>query len=176
MKLLSSRLFWGWIAGLATAGALAATTGVLVLATGAFDARAITPHYPPVAWVTHAAMIRAVQVRAPKAQPPPGDARHGAQLFAADCAVCHGAPGVARAAWANGMTPDPPYLLDAARRWTAPQLQLIVRDGVKMTGMPAWGRALSAQDLADVTAFLEALPSLTARDYAALAQARAEPR
>jgi len=73
------------------------------------------------------------------------------------------------------MTPTPPYLLDSARRWTPGQLYYVVDHGVKMTGMPAWGEVLSQQDVWRVVAFLEALPHLSATDYARMRAAQARP-
>ncbi|MFI4965207.1 MAG: c-type cytochrome [Caulobacterales bacterium] len=158
----------GWIAGLATV----ALMGAAVVGFGLFDATAVTPHYPPVAWLTHEAFIRSVVVRA-SLSPRPSAGRaeafgRGFQVYEQNCVVCHGAPGVARQAWVNGMTPGPPYLLDSGRRWTQGQLTHIVAKGVKMTGMPAWELSLSPHDVDAVVAFLQDLPNVTAGDYAAL--------
>jgi hypothetical protein len=64
------------------------------------------------------------------------------------------------------MTPTPPYLEDAARRWRPEELYWIVGQGVKMTAMPAWGETRSNGQVWDLVAFLEALPDLTTADYA----------
>jgi mono/diheme cytochrome c family protein len=69
------------------------------------------------------------------------------------------------------MTPGPPYLLDAARRWTPGELDHLVGKGVKMTGMPAWSPTLSQPELADMVTFLEALPDITPAQYARLRSA-----
>ena len=136
---------------------------------GAFDTTASTPHPPVIAWATHQTMINAVRRAAADLPPPPpfaaADVKAGARLYAANCAVCHGGPGVARAAWTGGMTPAPPYLLDAGRQFTRNELYWIVRHGVKMTGMPAWEQTLSQQDVWRVVAFLGALPQMSASDY-----------
>jgi mono/diheme cytochrome c family protein len=66
----------------------------------------------------------------------------------------------------SALTPPPPYLLSSARRWTAPQLFVIVHDGLKMTAMPAWGEFMSDQQTWNVVAFLEVLPETSAADYA----------
>src|SRR5581483_6083434 len=96
----------------------------------------------------------------------PAQVLQGAALYDRNCVSCHGAPGVARADWTNGMTPSPPYLIDAPRRWSRPELYWIVSNGVKMTAMPAWSETLSHAQLWDVVAFLEAQPYLSSQDYA----------
>jgi len=63
------------------------------------------------------------------------------------------------------MNPSPPYLLDQSRRWTPNQLFWIVRNGVKMTGMPAWGLTQSDAEVWNLVAFLEAMPDLAPADY-----------
>ena len=39
----------------------------------------------------------------------------------------------------KGMNPQPPLLADAAKQWRTNQLFWIIKNGVKMTGMPAFG-------------------------------------
>jgi mono/diheme cytochrome c family protein len=161
---LTLALAWG--AGLATVGAVA----LAVVCFGFFNTTASTPHPAIIAWATHMTMKNDVRRNAARitAPPPftPAQVQHGFALYDANCAVCHGGPGLARAPWISGMTPAPPFLLDTARQWTPSQLYWIVRHGVRMTGMPAWDQTLSEADVWDVVAFLEALPNYSAADYA----------
>jgi mono/diheme cytochrome c family protein len=158
----------GWAAGVASLAIVA----LVVVETGAFDVAASTPHHPLVAWATHATMIHAVRrlSPAPRPAPPPDPERlaAGFRLYDAHCVSCHGAPGVARAAWVRGLTPTPPYLLDAGRRWSPGELRWIIRNGVKMTAMPAWGFTRSPAEIDALAAFVETLPNLSAQDYARL--------
>ncbi len=121
-------------------------------------------------WATHTTMIRSMQRRARGVQAPArfsaAQIEAGLRLYDTHCAMCHGAPGAPRASWTTGMTPTPPFLLDAARRWTPAQLQVIVADGVKMTAMPAWSTTLSPDEIWDIVAFLEGLPGVSATEYA----------
>lgn len=162
----------GFVAGCAACGGLALLIIVLVVGEGLFDVTARDQHNPLVGWAIHATMVRAEQRSARGVAPParftPQAVAAGARSYAADCAACHGAPGTARASWTTGLTPTPPYLIDAPRRWSAPELYGIVADGVKMTAMPAWSINRSRQDIWNIVAFLEALPNLSPRDYARL--------
>ena len=158
-------MFVGWLAGLATIGVV----GLAVPVFGLFDVRASTPDDPWFALATHGTMIRATRLRAIAITAPQRFTAAQVQAGFSDydrfCVSCHVGLGVDRQSWASGMRPTPPYLLDAARNWTPAQLKMIVGDGVKMTGMPAWRRTLSDDQQWDVVAFLDAMPYLTASDY-----------
>lgn len=85
----------------------------------------------------------------------------GAQCFQQHCVQCHGGPGVAQGAAGQGMQPLPGPLIDAHQRWSAGQLYWLTRNGLKMTGMPAWEFKLSEADLWAVVAFVQELPRLS---------------
>jgi mono/diheme cytochrome c family protein len=70
------------------------------------------------------------------------------------------------------MNPAPPYLLDATRQWTPRELHWIVRNGIKMTGMPAWRDRLPEREIGDVVAYLEAMPQMPPQSYVAWRNAR----
>jgi mono/diheme cytochrome c family protein len=168
------------LCGAAAVLGVGAVAALVVVEGGLFDVRASTPHSPLVAWATHTTMIRAAQRNAAAIAAPaaftPAQTLAGFRLYDSDCVGCHGAPGVARAHWTDGMTPSPPYLVDAPRHWTRAELYWIVANGVKMTGMPAWSAVHSPDQLWEIVAFLEAQPDLTARDYAALRVASTRPQ
>jgi mono/diheme cytochrome c family protein len=159
-----------WLAGAASGVAAVGLGAGIVIAGGLFNATASAPHNPVVAVAIHAAFIRSVQVRAADVQAPSrfttAQVLAGMEDYNISCSGCHGATGVARAAWANAMAPPPPYLSDDARRWRPRELYWIVGQGVKMTAMPAWAESRSDTQLWNLVAFLEAMPLLTPADYA----------
>jgi mono/diheme cytochrome c family protein len=164
-RLVLSGVLAGWISGAILLGAAAAA----VVAFGLFDVRAITPHSYLMGWAEHTTMIHAVQhgargTRVP-AQFTAAQVASGFAIYETRCAACHGSPGISRAAWVSGLTPTPPYLLDAAQQWSPSELHFIVGNGVKMTAMPAWSLTLSDRDVWSVVAFLEKLPGLSRGQY-----------
>lgn len=87
----------------------------------------------------------------------------GAGQYAEMCEGCHLAPGVADTPLRQGLYPKPPEL---ARHRMDPQTSFwIVKHGIKMTGMPAWGPSHGDDVLWSVVAFLQKLPDLDARQY-----------
>ena len=168
---------WCWFAaGLAIGLAVLGAGSLAVIETGVFDARASTQHGPITAWATRTAMLHSMRRGALAVKPPLAFTAQqtiaGMHLYQRDCLSCHGAPGVPREDWVQGLTPSPPFLLDASRRWTRAELFWVVKNGMKMTGMPAWGVTRSDADLWDVVAFLEAMPLMKPADFQRLEKIR----
>ncbi len=151
--------------------------GLVYMYTGSYDVAASTPHNPFVRWVLETTMENSVAAHAKAGVPaePKGLdlAARGAAIYADDCAGCHGAPGQKPMAFAKGMLPDPPDLAKAEADWTPAELFWIVKHGIKMSGMPAWGAAHSDADLWAVVAFLRDLPTVMPERYRTLSHAPA---
>lgn len=166
-RLFACRLFTGWLLGIGTVLIAAALAGALILFGGLYDTSAKTEHQKIVAWAIHQTMIHSVQRRARALGPLPATASFwsGAREYEAHCLSCHGGPGMDRAHWTKAMLPTPPFLVDASSHWSRRELYNIVHDGVKMTGMPAWGEVESDRQISDVVAFLQVTPKLTPQQF-----------
>ncbi len=55
--------------------------------------------------------------------------------------------------------------MEAAEHWASHELFWIVKHGIKMTGMPAFGKTHTDNQVWDMVAFLEQLPSVTPEQY-----------
>jgi len=105
----------------------------------------------------------------PQLNATPEMVRSGAQHYAMLCAGCHLAPGVAKSEVRTGLYPHPPNLaqeeMQESRRafW-------IIKHGIKMSAMPAWGKTLDDAEVWDVVAFVRKMPGMSAEDYQQLAQ------
>src|SRR5438067_7484003 len=80
----------------------------------------------------------------------------------------HGAPGKKPGEIGVGLTPRPPDLSKSVTRWNAAQLVWISKHGIKATGMPAFGKTHSDEQLWSLVAFIQQLPSLTPEQYKSL--------
>ena len=153
----------------------AAVGGAIFVESGAYDVSATEQHYRPTYWLTERGMRRSVEAHAREIKAPPLDDAalidRGFVIYRAHCVQCHGAPGVAPEPFALGLTPAPANLAHAARSWNAAQLFWIVKNGIKMTGMPAWDFRLSERDLWAVTAYTRQLAQITPQQYAEKARA-----
>jgi mono/diheme cytochrome c family protein len=153
--------------GVGAAGLMAA---LLYIELGGFNVAASVPHEGLVYWATKTMMVRSVKLRARRIHAPARFSRAqvlaGFRAYDTRCVSCHGAPGIGgRETWADGMSPIPPYLVDASRQWTPAELYWIIRNGVKMTGMPAWDRTCADREIWELVAFLEVLPDMNATAY-----------
>lgn len=92
----------------------------------------------------------------------------GAGYYSESCVYCHGAPGQEPTEWSHGMRPEPPHLVEAATEWTTEEIYWIAENGIKMTGMPAFGSYHGPEEIAAIAAFVSQLPGLSPEGYAAL--------
>ena len=68
----------------------------------------------------------------------------------------------------QGLNPPAPDLAEAAMEMTPAELFWVTKNGIKMTGMPAWGKTREDDELWPVIAFLTRLPELDSEAYQAL--------
>jgi mono/diheme cytochrome c family protein len=79
------------------------------------------------------------------------------------CVGCHGAPGKDPSEIGNGLRPRPPDLAKAALQLDKGELFWIVKNGIKMAGMPAFGATHRDRTIWNIVGFVqEQLPNLTA--------------
>ena len=140
-------------------------------ATGAYDFAADSPHAALTTRFITYARERSIAVRARDMTVPPlSDPKmlvEGTEHYDAMCTGCHLAPGMAENEMRPGMNPKPPILFRMPRGNPAEQFW-IVKHGIKMTGMPAWGATHTDEEIWNMVALLQKLPSLSPRAYRAL--------
>jgi mono/diheme cytochrome c family protein len=113
------------------------------------------------------------RVAALPAAPPLGDPqliRAGFVHFSEMCVGCHGAPGVPKSEIGMGLNPDPPDLAHEGAEQAPARLFWVLKNGIKMTGMPAFGMTHTDEQIWSMVAFLKQLPKLSPQQYAAMAQ------
>ena len=141
--------------------------------SGWYDISANVQHTQPVYSLLEKTMHQSVRRRAAQIEVPAlDDARlvaRGAACYLDKCVQCHGGPGAAQAEIGRSMQPLPGPLVDAATRWRPQELYWITRNGIKMSGMPAWQHRLPDEDLWALVAFLQRLPMLRAAEFRELA-------
>ena len=143
---------------------------------GIYNVSALQQHTRPVFWLLDIAMRRSIHERAEEIRVPPLSdpalIERGFYHFREKCVQCHGAPGIAQDAIGKGLTPLPANLVETAREWTAAEIYWTVKQGVKMTGMPAWKFTYEEEDLWAIVAFIkQLLPKLSPEEYRAMDRA-----
>jgi|SRR5665213_121490 len=152
------------------AGVGAGFCGALFIWAGLFDVAATSKHSWPATLLLHYAMERSVVFHAPKLDSPDLDdptlVGRGATHYASGCAPCHGAPGELASPIAQQMTPTPPGLYSAGREYTPSQLFWIIKNGVKMTAMPAWPAQERMDEIWAMVAFVKHLSDFNTESFA----------
>jgi len=96
----------------------------------------------------------------------------GAGQYAAMCTPCHLAPGHTNSEVRVGMYPQPPNLSTAR---TDPKVAFwVIKHGIKMSAMPAWGDSHDDSTIWSIVAFLQKLPDMSPAQYKAIV-AKAPP-
>ncbi|QPI75769.1 c-type cytochrome [Sphingobium sp. Cam5-1] len=148
----------------------------IVVYVGAYDIGADSPHTRPVYWLIEQLRDRSIAVRARNVGVPANltdmkRLQSGAGLYTEMCSGCHLAPGLEKSEISQGLYPKAPELFREPQR--SPREQFwIIKHGVKLTAMPAWGKTHSDELIWDMVAFVRQLPKMTPAQYqAALASA-----
>ncbi|MCH9828978.1 MAG: cytochrome c [Gammaproteobacteria bacterium] len=144
---------------------------LIVVLTGSYNVAATDRHSPIVGWALTTTMKNSVESRARGTEVPEAFTADmitaGASEYKAMCSRCHGGVGESRQEWAGTMRPTPPALAQVAYEWTAEEVFWLVKHGVKMTGMPAFGSTHDDETIWTIAAFVKALPDMSAEQYAA---------
>jgi mono/diheme cytochrome c family protein len=99
----------------------------------------------------------------------------GMDHYKENCVVCHGAPGVEKSEIGKGLNPPAP-VLDApiVQQRTDGEIFWIIKNGIRMTGMPAFGPTHSDEEVWKLVQFVRHIPQLTAKEKEELSKATEE--
>lgn len=162
----------GFALGVLATILVAVAVWLTVAYTGAYNVAATDRHADAVRWTLDTTMRRSVERRSGDVELPEALSdelvAQGAGHYSESCVYCHGAPGQNPTDWSRGMRPEPPDLIEAATHWGAEEIYWIIGNGIKMSGMPAFGAHHGPEELAAITVFVSQLPGLSAEDYRAL--------
>lgn len=162
---------------LAAAAALAPVAGLLIAWLGIIHVGATGGHWAVTEWFLHWTMRSSVRTAALGIKKPSGfeSAKHlkvTAVHFQMSCAECHGSPDRRRSPEMLAMLPPPPDLRDTVGNWKDEELFVIVRDGLRYTGMPAWPGAGRDDEVWAMVAFLKKLQTMSPARYKELSGAK----
>jgi mono/diheme cytochrome c family protein len=160
------------IRGIITLTLLAALF-LLFIFSGIYNIGATSPHYKFTRWVISKMTDHSIKHYAGEVTEPPNltDSsliKTGFIHYREMCSGCHGAPGINRNEVAEGLYPKPPRLLKSANEWKPAELFWIIKNGIKMTGMPGFGISHSDDKIWAMVAFMEKLPDMTPDHYKTL--------
>lgn len=143
---------------------------------GVYNVGADDPHTRPMLVLMQTLRGRSIHVRSQALTPPdlddPSLVLKGAGHYAAMCTGCHLAPGMHDSEIRPGLYPMPPNL--SQQRVDPRDAFWVIKHGVKMSAMPAWGLTHDDATIWSMVAFVQQLPRLTPAQYRDIV-ARAPP-
>lgn len=153
---------------------LAAATAVFVW-SGVYNVAANVPHLDITHWFLEQVRDRSISAHSKGIVLPPLNdpklSNTGFSHYHAMCRLCHNAPGYPRTEISKGLYPTPPDF--TSKETNLPddaEIFWIVRNGIKMTGMPAFGSTHSEGDIWGIVLFVKRLPNLKREEYVAMAK------
>lgn len=155
---------------------LLAVGAVAFVWSGRYDIGADAPHTRPVFALMQALRERSIRAHAATLTVPdltdPQLVLKGAGQYAAMCTQCHLSPAMAESEIRPGLYPQPPNL--SRVRVDPKQAFWVIKHGIKMSAMPAWGASHDDATIWSMVAFLQKLPGMSAQEYKDIV-ARAPP-
>ena len=145
---------------------LVAGAGVFIY-SGLYNLGADVHHSAPVLALMQILRDRSVHARSKDIKVPnleePQLILKGAGHYAAMCTGCHLAPGIKDSEIRPGLYPEPPNLTQ--ERVDPQDAFWIIKHGIKMSAMPAWGLSHDDPTIWSMVAFLQKLPAMTRAQY-----------
>ena len=151
----------------ATLGVLAVGAGLFVY-SGLYNSGADSPHWPATYALMQQTRERSIEHHARGIALPGnlGDEAvilKGAGQYAAMCTGCHLKPGMQDSEIRPGLYPQPPNLSQV--RVDPREAFWVIKHGLKMSAMPAWGMSHDDATIWSMVAFVQKLPDLTPAQY-----------
>jgi mono/diheme cytochrome c family protein len=150
---------------------LLAIVAAIFIYSGIYDIGADKPHSKIVFSAIETLRDRSVEKHAADVKVPadlndPKRVAMGAGLYNEMCTGCHLGPGIERSELSQGLYPEAPELAQGDDLSPAEQFW-VIKHGLKLTAMPAWGKTHDDQLIWDLVAFVRAMPKLNPAQYKA---------
>ncbi|MGA9422536.1 MAG: cytochrome c [Rhodanobacteraceae bacterium] len=142
--------------------------GAIFIWSGVYNIGADVPHWPVTVQIINALRDHSIAQRDGGVTVPnlddPQLIAEGAGHYAEMCTGCHLAPGKSDSEMRQGLYPKPPPLAKIGIDNPA-EAFWIIKHGIKMTAMPAWGVTHDDQKIWSMVAFVRKLPNMSETEY-----------
>lgn len=138
--------------------------------SGIYQVGADVPHWSVTRHAIDMVREHAVDRRIADIKPPPLDdpalIKLGAEHYSEMCTGCHLAPGMGHSELRDGLYPQPPNLTRFAPN--PAEAFWIIKHGLKMTAMPAWGATHDDHTIWAMVAYLQKQPRMSVEEFHSL--------
>ena len=150
--------------------------GVIALGSGAYNMAATEKHWLITEKIIEWVRVSSIKSRAKDLQTPSLDDKDlllaGAKHYAAMCTECHSAPGHELTELSQGLYPQAPiFYKQEPTTDTEEKVKRIktyfwvIKNGLKMTAMPAWGHSHDDETIWAMAIFVDKLKGMTTEQY-----------
>jgi mono/diheme cytochrome c family protein len=151
--------------------------GAVIFAwSGIYNIAATEPHWHLTSSFIGMLRNRSIAVRSEDIHAPnlddPKLKEAGLPHYHETCRLCHEAPGYRRAEFAEGLYPSPPSMTSGSiqKALSNAEIYWIVKNGIKLTGMPAFGPTHNEGELWSIVAIVEEIPRMSPEQYRQLVE------
>ena len=147
---------------------------LLYFLLGRYDVSATKPHPAIVSVILHSVTERSIQRNSAGLEVPydVDDENiyvEGFKEYEEMCVQCHGAPGVELSSTGKGLFPKPPrFPSEEFNEYSLKDIFWVMKNGIKMTGMPAYGPTHEDETIWAVAIFLDKSRDLSEAEYKSL--------
>jgi hypothetical protein len=149
---------------------------IIALGSGAYNMAATEKHWGITEKIIEWVRESSVEARAKDLQVPQLDNAEmllkGAEHYHAMCTACHLAPGMSPTELSAGLYPQAPVFYQreaindqAEKQHLAKKYFWVIKNGLKMTAMPAWGLSHDDHSIWATTAFVLKMRKMTQEEY-----------
>jgi len=144
--------------------------------SGLYNIAATEHHTDLTSWFLAKARNRSITVHSRNIRLPlsgePGLITQGFHHYHGMCRLCHGAPGYSRVEFAQGLYPLPADLASAdVQKRPDAEIFWIINNGIKMTGMPAFGGTHGEDELQGLLLFVRRVSTIDSNEYEEMVEA-----
>lgn len=138
---------------------------------GIYNVAATEPHWSITSSLIDTLKDRSIEVHSTDIQSPnldnPKLKEQAFPHYHEMCRLCHGAPGYSPEEFATGLYPSPPSMTkgDFQQELAVAEIYWIVKHGIKMTGMPAFGPTHTDDILWGLVALTKDMPKMSPEQY-----------
>jgi mono/diheme cytochrome c family protein len=144
---------------------------LLYIYSGSYDIAQTSPHNKLTLWAINTTTEHSIESRAKNIKVP--DVKdtsmiiEGFKYYNGMCKGCHGAPGLEQFGMVKGLYPSPPEIYKFPDDVPGPaEAFWIIKNGIKMTSMPAYGPTHSDDELWAMAAFVsQKLATMSPDEY-----------
>jgi len=144
---------------------------ILYAYSGVYNIAATVPHWRATLLYIETLRDRSIEVHSDQVRVPNLDdakfEKAGFPHYHEMCRLCYGAPAYAPLEFSEGLYPVPPKMTSGhiQEELSDAQIYWIVKHGLKMTGMPAFGPTHEEEQLWGLVAMVKTIPRMTPEQY-----------